>query len=174
MAKLTNSPNIDTLIENLASPYQTIRKRSRDSLVMMGTMAVKPLIELLEHQNYHVRWEATKALGEIGHPAAAVALVKCLEDEYLDVRWRAAEDLIAFGQAGLLPLLQALIARPRSVRLRQSALHILRALNLTILHDLTTPIVAALEGVEPAMNVPHAAHLALQALPKTGSSPIKH
>jgi HEAT repeat protein len=98
--------------------------------------------------------------------AAAPPLVKCLEDHHLDVRWRAAEDLIAFGREGLIPLLQALIEHPESVRLREGSYHVLRTLGNTSLKGVTEPVLRALEEIEPAMKVPQAAHTALHRLTK--------
>ena len=173
MSEFMNSVNIGGLIKNLASPYQTIRKGARESLVALGTPAVVPLTEALDNPNYHVRWEAAKALGEIGNPTAAPPLVKCLEDDHLDVRWRAAKDLIAYGREGLVPLLQALIQHPESVRLREGGHHILRALGNTSLKEVTEPVLIALEEIEPAMKVPQAAHAALQSLMKEHYRPVR-
>jgi HEAT repeat protein len=172
MTEFMNNTNIDTLIKNLASPYQAIRKRACESLVALGTPAVASLTEALDNPNYHVRWEAAKALGEIGNPAAAPPLVKCLEDHHLDVRWRAAEDLIAFGREGLIPLLQALIEHPESVRLREGSYHVLRTLGNTSLKGVTEPVLRALEEIEPAMKVPQAAHAALHRLTKEQYQPV--
>jgi len=161
---LGSTSDIEHLIAALADSHRDRRHLARESLVEIGEPAVAPLIEALTDPNCHVRWEAAKALGEIGDPTAAKALITCLEDDLLEVRWRAAEDLISFGRQGLIPLLRALINRSESVKLREGAHHALRSLSIGGLREIVTPVIAALEGVEPALTVPQAAHTALEAL----------
>ena len=48
-----------------------------------------------------MRWEAAKALGKIGDPKAALALVGALEDPRSGIRWLAAEGLMAIGREAL-------------------------------------------------------------------------
>ena len=75
-----------------------VRRRARNGLIVLGNLAVDPLIQLLRDPTTHVRWEAAKALGSIGAPRAAPALVRVLdEDEDFDVRWLAAEALAGLG-----------------------------------------------------------------------------
>ena len=85
------------------------RRKAREALVALGTPAVPSLIQLLSHRKPHVRWEAAKAIGGIGDPIAAFALVNALKDRDGDVRWLAAEGLAALGRDALPPLLAALI-----------------------------------------------------------------
>jgi len=125
---------------------------------------VSSLVEALADPKEVVRWEAAKALGQIHDPAAAQALVGALDDEMFDVRWLAAEGLSAMGCKALVPLLQALSKHPDSVWLRRGAHHVLRNLAAKCLEDVWRPVLAALENVEPLMEVPFAAMAALDKL----------
>lgn len=146
------------------------RQRARLSLVAIGQPAVASLVEALAVQNENVRWEAAKALSQIGGPAAAPAQVQALEDENFSVRWLAAEGLIAAGRDGLEPLLRALVGRSHSVWLREGAHHVLHTLaSDENLHTLLTPVLRALDDLEPALEVPVAAEKALKALGGTAA-----
>lgn len=165
MSKITNLTQVDSLIIDLASHDRRIRRQAREQLVAMGGVIIPVLLTALMDPSDQVRWQAAKVLGEIGDPAAASGLVKALEDEAFEVRWRAAEALATFGCDGLIPLLQALKQHSGSVYLREGAHHVLRALAaISTLKDLVTPVLAALETVEPVMTVPVAANAALNAL----------
>jgi HEAT repeat protein len=165
MSETTNLTQVESLIINLASHDRRIRRQAREYLVAMGKAVIPVLLTTLIDPSGQVRRQAARVLGEIGDPAAASGLVKALEDEALEVRWRAAEALAMLGRDGLTPLLQALMQHSNSVYLRQGAHHVLRALAITSnLKDLVTPVLAALEDVEPVMAVPIAASAALKAL----------
>jgi HEAT repeat protein len=158
-----DSTSLDSLLAALGSYDGVARQRARQDLVAIGGPAVAPLIEALTDPNDDVRWEAAKALGQIGDPAAA-ALVSVLEDENSGIRWLAAEGLIALGREGLVPLLRALEQRSDSVWLREGAHHVLHDLARGDLEDVLSPVLAALDGIEPTMEVPWAARAALDAL----------
>jgi hypothetical protein len=164
----TSSPTtaIRALIADLRSKDGMLRQRSRQSLVTIGKPAVIFLVKLLRDRNDQVRWEAAKALGEIGDGRAAPALIVALEDEEFDVRWLAAEGLIALGYKGLAPLLKALTERPQSVWLRAGAHHILHDLAKAGLHKRMASLLKTLEGVEPEIEVPPAARKLLNTLRK--------
>ncbi len=112
------SEKICLLLETLCGPDATKRQSTRKALVALGKAAVKPLIALLFDPRPHVRWEAAKALGKIGDPAAAPALVEALEDDESNVHWLAAVGLAAMKLKGLMPLLSALVRHPDSIWLR--------------------------------------------------------
>ena len=155
--------SISSMIVDLTRDVPLARMSAREALVAIGGPAVSALTEALVNPIRHVRWEAAKALGQIGDPAAAEALVRALEDEIFGVRWLAAEGLIAVGRQGLKPLLQALIHRSDSDWLRQGAHHVLHELARAGLEEVR-PVLAALEDIEPSIDVPPAARNALDAL----------
>jgi HEAT repeat protein len=122
------------------------------------------LVEALANRKQWVRWEAAKALGQIGDSAATQTLIKALEDKMFDVRWLAAEGLIRIGRDAVMPLLHALIKRPESTWLREGAHHVLHDMTEGELKKLLEPVLAALEDLDAAIEVPIAAHAALDAL----------
>ena len=168
--------NIAPLIADLGSNNGSVRVRARATLVYIGAQAVEPLVLALKDPNWHVRWEAAKALGEIGDPRSAPALVSALEDVRSGIRWLAAEGLIVIGREALPPLLQALIDRSDSEWLREGAHHVFRAWQKEReravpptkadeeLGKLISPVLKALEEIEPVIATPPAAQAALDAL----------
>jgi HEAT repeat protein len=166
LASAIDSANIPALIATLAGNDGLARQRARESLVDIGKPAVAALIEALAapDSNYHMRWEAAKALSDLEEPEAASVLVNALEDEDFGVRWLAAEGLISLGRDGLAPLLATLVQRSDSAVLREGAHHVLRMLNQGDLHTQIGPVLAALEDIQPILEVPVAAHAALDAL----------
>jgi HEAT repeat protein len=137
---------------------------AREDLVDIGRAAVPALTEALHNPDEHVRWEAAKALGQISDSSAAPALVEALLDTNFGVRWLAAEGLIAMRRRGLKPLMQALIDRSDNVWLRQGAHHILRTLATSGPHGEIEPVLKALTGPEPVVEVPRAAAEVLSKL----------
>jgi HEAT repeat protein len=161
-----NKAIISALITDLGSKDGIVRVRARKSLVAIGKPAVDPLVEALASKKELVRWEAAKAIGQIDDPATTQALVKTLEDDMFDVRWLAAEGLIAIGCEVLVPLLQVLVEHPDSLWLREGAHHVLHDIEKARLEEILQPVLAALEDVEPSLEVSYAAEKALEALAK--------
>lgn len=160
----TDPTAIPDLIANLGSADARARRSARNELIAAGPLAVSALTQALEDRNPYVRTEAARALGRIRDAAVAVALVKRLEDENREVRWTAAEGLVALGKDGLIAVLRALVQERESVRRREAAHHVLRALADGDLGDIVRPVLAAIEGIEPSLTVPLAAHAALHQL----------
>jgi HEAT repeat protein len=170
--------SVETLIDSLSSLKDRGREEARHALVAMGKDAVPALIKALKNKNTLMRWEAAKALGEIADPESAPALVEALEDEEFDVRWLAAEGLIKMNIRGLRPLLRALERRGDSPLLLESAHHVFHDLAKGGLRKSLTPVLAALEALEPggellwrgrhelSVEIPLAAHQALEKLEK--------
>lgn len=151
-------------IADLAGDDPLVRVNARHWLVGIGGPAVPALIEALADPHREVRWEAAKALGQIADPVAAPALVRALQDRGFGIRWLAADGLIDLGREGVVPLLQALVKRSGSVRLRQGAHRVLHELARGQLKNVLQPVVAALEGMESSLAAPLAAETALEAL----------
>jgi HEAT repeat protein len=161
---MPEDPRIDSLVSELGGKDGLARQRARRSLVVLGALAVPSLTRALNDPNDHKRWEAAKTLGQIRDPVSAPALVRALEDRDFGVRWLAAEALIALDDKGLAPLLEAMTRHSASRWLREGAHHVLRMLADKDLHDLVAPVLAALDGVEPVLEVPRAAQAALDEL----------
>jgi HEAT repeat protein len=155
---------IDSLIADLVCDDVITCQKARRQLVVMGHEAVPFLVKELGNKKFWVRWEAAKALAQIGDPAATAELIKALEDKEFDVRWLAAEGLINIGRKAVAPLLEVLINRPKSTWLRQGAHHVLHDMERGELDKVLRPVMAALEDVEPYVGVPVAARKALDRL----------
>ena len=168
---IINPADIDVLIADLSSEDGLLCQKARIALVKIGEPAVETLIKALENGDGYLHWEVIKALSQIGSPNAVQTLVGALEDSQFSIRWMAAEGLIVIGYDGLEFLLEALEKRSDSVFLREGAHHILHDLisrsmldNITIQH--VSPVLAALNGIQPAIQTPLAARQALHALKK--------
>jgi len=98
---------VEALMLALASRNGVARRRAREWLVALGSVAARHLAKALTDDREYVRWEAANALADIRDTESAVDLVKSLEDPEFDIRWLAAEGLIARRRDSL----KALIAR---------------------------------------------------------------
>jgi HEAT repeat protein len=161
---MNSEVTVTNLIASLSSSIDLTRVKARKELVAIGKPAVSFLIEALKSPNTMERWEAAKALGEIGDSEAAPALVEALKDEEFEVRWRAAEALIRMNTKGLNPLLDALIHHADLFFLREGAHHVLHELARGDLKAYLTPVLIALGSFEPAVEVPAAALRAIEAM----------
>jgi HEAT repeat protein len=161
---------VDELLEKLHSHDGSLREHARRQLITLGEVSVFPLMDALEDPDWHVRWEAAKALQALADPRAAPALVRALRDRRFGVRWLAADALIALQEAPLPVLLHALVEQGDSVMLRNGAHRVLRELSKahanTDLARILEPVIEALESIEPSVTVPMAAQKAFGELPK--------
>jgi HEAT repeat protein len=139
-----------------------MKAKNIDSLI--ADLVCDDVVKALGSKKYWVRWEAAKALTQIGDPTATAALIKALEDKEFDVRWLAAEGLINIGREAVVPLLEALIDNSKSIWMQQGAHHILHDMHRGDLDQVLRPVMSALEDVEPYVEVPVAARKALDKL----------
>lgn len=153
------SKTVEELIKDLASPDGIVRQKARYELVKIGNPALDYLLELQSAKKHLVRWEAVKAISEIGSRNSIPILINALEDEEFDVRWLAAEGLIEIGISSVYALLKAFIANKDSVHLKEGVHHVLKGLEIRglyddkfdIIHDLeasTTPVKLELKIIE--------------------------
>lgn len=158
---------MERLIADLNCDEYITCQKARRRLVEMGSVVVPRLVEELSNKKYQVRWEVTKALGQIADKSSAEALVKALEDSEFDVRWLAAEALIHIGRDALEPLLVALADHgDKSISLRNGAHHVLHDMNLGTLKVTLQPVMQAVEDSEPYSEVLLKARKALEILAK--------
>ncbi|MFC1909716.1 HEAT repeat domain-containing protein [Chloroflexota bacterium] len=160
---------IKSLIADLASKDGVVRVKARQQLVAYKKRSVAPLIKALSNKSDYVRWEAAKALSQIGNPESIRALLEALTDKKFEVRWLAAEGLIRIGRKAIVPLLEALVKHSDSYWLREGIHHVLHDINRGKIRKVLPPVLAALEGSEPSLEVPLAARAALDALIKKSS-----
>jgi HEAT repeat protein len=157
--------DINGLIEELGDPDGLKRQKARFLLAEAGEGAVPKLLEALSDTDWHVRWEATKALAVIQDPNSSPQLVKLLEDECIDVRWAAMEALINVGRPCLSPLFHELLDKFDSPILREGAHHILHVLkDKGELKSEELDVFRALEGLGSGAKVAWAAKSALDAM----------
>ncbi|MFC2069045.1 HEAT repeat domain-containing protein [Chloroflexota bacterium] len=157
---------IKLLIAELASKDGVVRVKARRQLAAFKKQSVAPLIRTLSNKNDWVRWEATKALSQIGNQKAIKTLIESLTDEKFEVRWLAAEGLIRIGRKAIAPLLKTLVSHSDSYWLREGIHHVLHDMNTGKITEVVWPVLVALEGPEPSSEVPLAAKTALDTLIK--------
>jgi len=159
-------PTVKSLIIMLASDDGIVRVKARRQLVAYKARAVSPLIKTLSDDRHWVRWEAAKALSQIGSQKSIQALLRALADREFDVRWLAAEGLIRIGRKSIVPLLRALVEHSDSYWLREGIHHVLHDMDKRDLGKVLRPVLVALEGSEPSLEVPLVARAALNVLKK--------
>ncbi len=164
MLKAILTRSVDGLIQDLSCDDPVKRQEARQKLVSMGPAVVPQLKPLLSSTDEHVRWEAAKALGDLGGAEAAQALAHALSDPSRDVRWAATQGLIASGEDGLEPLLHELITRSGLVWVREAGIRVLDAALQGKEGAYLRPVVKALKERAPIFAVPIAAYEALVTL----------
>jgi HEAT repeat protein len=169
MVENVTGQDIDRLMADLASEDGLVRVRARKSLVASGEPAVGELVKALQSRHEWVRWEAAKALSQIGSPSATQVLIDGLEDKMFDIRWMSAEGLIAIGKGAIAPLLHQLLKSTDSYRLREGAHHVLHEIEDRNIREIIKPVISALENAAPTIEVPLAAEKALDALGHGGA-----
>jgi len=155
---------IEALKAELTCADVTRCQQARQALVDIGQPAVPALLELMTQGKGTLRWEAAKALGEIADPVTIDAFINSLEDDDFDIRWLSAEGLAAIGRDALAPLLKALTRQADSPWFRNGAHHYLRLMARRGLYDQLKPVLVALDGTEPYLEVPVAAEQVLDKL----------
>ena len=116
---------------------------------------------------YKARWEAAKALSEIGDIKSIPILVKALEDPETDVAWLAAKALEKFKKAAWPVLLGALVEHgSKSVSLQHGAHHILRKQKVEGYNDLLDILRTSLETGSATESISPAAYNILERMKK--------
>jgi len=157
-----------SLVNLLESEDEKVRTRARKSLVTIGKQAVPNLSLVLENSKvYKARWEAAKALNEIGDLKSIPTLVKALEDPESDVAWLAAKTLEKFRKAAWSELLRALVDHgSKSVSLQHGAHHVFRKQKVEGYNDLLDILRTALETGSVPETVSPAAYDILERMKK--------
>ena len=157
-----------SLVNQLENEDEKVRTRARKSLVTIGKQAVPSLALVLENSKvYKARWEAAKALNEIGDLKSIPTLVKALEDPESDVAWLAAKTLEKFKKAAWTVLLRALVEHgSKSVLLQHGAHHILRKQKVEGYNDLLDILRTSLEKEAVPESISPAAFNILERMKK--------
>ena len=152
--------SIQSLVNLLENEDDKVRTKARKSLMSIGKQAVLPLSQVLENSKiYKARWEAAKALSEIGDIKSIPTFVKALEDQESDVAWLAAKALEKFQKAAWPELLRALVSHgSESVLLQHGAHHVFRKQKMAGFNDLLDILLKTMEtgsvpeSISPAAN----------------------
>ncbi len=132
---------LEELVEELSSRDGMVRGRARVALVLEGSKAVPPLLDLLDSRHKHTRWEAARTLAAIADPSTTDTLVILLSDRESDMRWIASMGLIKIGPSCVPAVLGKLVDAPDSTDLRRAVHH--------ILHDLVCNRPSIAKDIEP-------------------------
>ena len=161
-----NDRSIHTLVEQLSDDDGLVRRKARHTLVLVGSPALPSLLELVESPVKRTRWEAAKALAEIGDSSSIPALLGLLSDPESDIRWLGAEGLIRVGPRSLGSLLGLLIEKPDSTDVRRAAHHVFRELGgqNSVVEELLAPVMEVLGETDPAGAIPPRAEETLEQL----------
>jgi HEAT repeat protein len=161
---MADTDTISKLIEELKCDDGIQCRKARLALVKLGSIAVPALIEGTKNTNSTVRWEALKALSQIGNQQAIDTLVDHLGDS--DGRgWVAADGLARIGQRAVIPVLEAIVGRSGSSDFRDGAHHFLSKLSIDDQQQtIIGPVNIALEGSQASLESPIAAKNALSQM----------
>ncbi len=135
----------------------TCADEARTQLLAIGSPAVPAILEAVRIEKGAARLEMAKLLRQMAGPATAGALVELLSDEDFDVRFEAIEALSSIGYDGLAPLVAAIMLNPGSLKLRGGAHHVLHHVASLGYYELLKPLMMALEGPIPNVEIPAAA-----------------
>lgn len=86
------------------------------SLAQIGTPALSPLVEALQHSDASVRLKAAASLGWIGDVAAIKALITALDDKDDVVRRNAGDALVKIGTASIKSLVAVMSGKQVEAR----------------------------------------------------------
>lgn len=95
--------SIEELIVKLGDPHRRIRQETENELEKIGGLAVDPLINALEDEDWPVRGRAASALGEIKNARAIEPHIRRFDD-HLQVQIRVSLALGKIGKPALEPL----------------------------------------------------------------------
>lgn len=114
----SSNTTIQSLIGDLGQDKpKNVRMAAHDALVMRGREAIIPLSHALESEDWRIREEAAKILGQIGDERAAKALIQLFKDDKTRVQLWATDSIISMGTRAVKPLIEALNDEDRRVRM---------------------------------------------------------
>ena len=164
-------PDIESLVNQLASSDMVERVTAREALVELGGAAVPAVTALAHSQDDHARWECAKTLAQIADPSSTGVLVQLLEDSEEGTRWDAGLGLIAIGQPAVTPVLRAIIHRSTDYTIIPGARHVMHEFCRAKWGGLLKPVYAALSSHQARESGPVAASKALKEWEYSDLSP---
>ena len=142
------------LIKALAMEGTDLHQAARRALKDLGPLAQSAWLEALDHPEAHIRWHAARGLGEIGDVRSALVLAEGLRDENEQVRWASADVLAHLGEPAVPATLTFLSRHKLNEQLRQSAYHALHGIVSLRTRKRLQPLLDALHGPAPDIEVP--------------------
>ncbi len=157
--------DIPSIIKGLSNSDNSVRLDMRNVLTCIGAPVLPELLKAMADADTNLRWQIIKIFDSIRDPSTVPILMEQLKDDDPEIRWAASNALLNLRRQALPALFEALTRDFDSMRLRQSAHHILRILRdngkLTPVEE---KVYEALGEMTPVVSVPWAAARALQAL----------
>jgi HEAT repeat protein len=138
----------------LAEGHGELHRAANRALRDMGSTAADTLVQGLNHPDSHVRWHTARALGQIGNPRGIETLVEGLHDEHPAVRWATASVLANLDAQAIPYILRSLIRQPMTEPYRQAIYHALHAMPSRHTRLYLQPLLEALQGPAPGVQVP--------------------
>ena len=109
LGNLGSEAAIPGLTKALQDPDRHVRQSAAWAMRNLGSAAIPRLLKVLESRNYHHRWCATRALGNLKSEAAIPGLLQALQDPVWNVCSSAVDGLVKLGsEAAIQGLLTAL------------------------------------------------------------------
>jgi hypothetical protein len=156
--------DISRLVAALDSPDRMERLRARADLTAIGQPAAPRIVAALAVARGRSRWELVKVLTALADAQDAAVLTSLLTDDDPGIRWLAAEGLASIRCDGLRAVLWALVHCPDSSWVREGAHHVLRQAARAGFRSIATPVLRALDGVEPGLSAILTAQTALESV----------
>lgn len=154
LAVLGDERCVPPLIEALTIDRDLLHREARRALLNLGQIAEQAWLELLQHPDSHIRWEAARGLGEIGDARAAPILAEGLLDENYTVRWATADVLAHLGKSAVPATLSILSRYSLNEPSRQAAYHALHGISDHEVQERIKPLLDALRGSTASIGVP--------------------
>ena len=107
------SDAVELLIKLFEHDDWQIRFAASRALIGMGEVGLERILEALKVGGHHMRYWTTRTLGEIRHPASTTQLSACLEDASEDVRHSAVEALLKVGNRASVQAVLAVLEDER-------------------------------------------------------------
>jgi HEAT repeat protein len=101
--------SVNRLINELTNPDFTRSKQAKEALTAIGSDALDPLVEALQHASNKQCWEIIRIITEIGDPGPSPIIADFLTNENGAVRTAAAQCLGQLGDPhATLPLIKSI------------------------------------------------------------------
>jgi hypothetical protein len=163
LAAVDDQACVPPLVMALTIDREILHREARRALHHMGGKAKAAWMELLQHPDSHIRWEAARGLGEIGDASAAPILAEGMLDENYAVRWATADVLGSLGEDAVPATLTILCRFPITEASRQAAYHALHGIADSRVQERIKLLVEALRNPAANASVPVVAHRLLMA-----------